>query len=154
MVNWKQSLGQTAWIIDTNSYSPVYWPLSTIISPVKGFVTFHDVSLGKPSVVRSTWTVMGISLSSQMIDGVDDRVDDGSTNKEGAIDASLEGAVDGLDDREDNSSDDGVDGSVVIDGTDDGSNVIEGNIELEGVIDGKSVAVDVIEGDVELEGDN
>jgi len=72
--------------------------------------------------------------------------------KELKFNSSLEGVGKGLNDREDNSSDDGVDGSVVIDGTDDGSNVIEGNIELEGVIDGKSVAVDVIEGDVELEG--
>jgi len=50
---------------------------------------------------------MGISLSSQMIDGADARVDDGSTNEEGAIDASLEGKVDGLDDGENDVSDNG-----------------------------------------------
>ena len=75
---------------------------------------------------------MGISLSSQMIDGADVRIDNRSTNKEGAIDTSLGGAVYGLDDQEDDGSDDGVDGEVVIDVIDSGLHVNEGDMELEG----------------------
>jgi len=91
---------------------------------VRIFVTFQDVSEGKESVVMSTLSITGISLSSQIMEGCIDSEGtfdtvgvmegciDGSSEgtfdtvgvmvggieMEGSIDSCLDGTVDGLDD--------------------------------------------------------